>query len=105
MQVDTLNNKDKSIVLEEPIVVVCAADDKYAMPLAVVARSALENLKSDRKMILFVIDGGITTFNKRKILRSLDSSRCEVTFIPKPDYWIGKIEEVFRYLRAEGTPE
>ncbi len=105
MTVEILANEDKSIVLEEPIVVVCAADDKYAMPLAVVARSALENLKSDRKMILFVIDGGITTFNKRKILQSLDSSRCEVTFIPKPDYWIGTIEEVFRYLRAESTPE
>lgn len=44
---------------DDPIVVVCAADNNYAMPLSVTIRSALENLGSDRHLLLFVIDGGI----------------------------------------------
>ena len=51
-------------VNDELIVVVCAADDNYAMPLAVTVRSALVNLKSQRKILLFIIDGGIKNHNK-----------------------------------------
>jgi lipopolysaccharide biosynthesis glycosyltransferase len=65
----------------EPIVVVCAADDRYSMPLAVTIRSALEHLRADRQMMLFILDGGIETPNKQKILQSLSSEQCEVTFI------------------------
>ena len=69
----------------EPIVVVCAADNNYAMQLAVTGRSALANLKGDRKIFLFIIDGGIKNHNKQKILKSLDSEKCEVKFISNPD--------------------
>jgi lipopolysaccharide biosynthesis glycosyltransferase len=83
-----------------PIVVVCAADNLYAMPLAVAARSALENLNPQRDMTLFIIDGGISLHNRRKILASLDSKRCRVQFIPKPDDLLGKIQ-VLRYFETE----
>lgn len=106
MHANTLTHKDELISLNcKPIVVVCAADDKYSMPLAVVARSALENLKRDRKMHLFVIDGGITDSNKHKIMRSLDLNRCQVEFLPQPDDWIETIREALNYLKEKTSAE
>jgi lipopolysaccharide biosynthesis glycosyltransferase len=62
-------------------IVVCAADNNYAMQLAVVAKSALEHLQRDRTLLLYVIDGGITGSSKQKILRSIDPQRCVVTWL------------------------
>lgn len=89
------------ILQRDPIVLVCAADDKYAMPLAVTVRSALANLASYRKILLFIIDGGITNQNKRKILRSLSSEQCEVKWIPKPAETIH--DEVVQVNTAEAA--
>jgi len=55
----------------ESIVVVCAADDGYSMPLSVTVRSLLENLGADQRVDLYIIDGGISDRNKQKILNSL----------------------------------
>lgn len=68
----------------DPIVVVCSADDNYAMPLAITIRSVLENLAPDRRMLLFIIDVGIESSNRNRILKSLKSDRCEIQWIPKP---------------------
>ena len=62
-------------------IVVCAADNNYAMQLAVVLRSALDHLNSDRTLQVFVIDGGITERNKQKILRSINTQRCILTWL------------------------
>jgi lipopolysaccharide biosynthesis glycosyltransferase len=70
---------------DESIVVVCAADNNYAMPLAVTMRSAIENLNKNCKIIFYVIDGGITDFNKQKVLKSLNPEECDVKFIQIPD--------------------
>ena len=73
-------NKENLLIPEthESIVVVCAADDAYAMSLAVVIRSAIENFKSDdRQIIFFVIDGGIKQKNKNKILQSINSNNLK----------------------------
>lgn len=53
MPLDNLNIEIKleSTVENDPIVVVCAADNNYAMPLAVTVRSAILNLKSKRKIL------------------------------------------------------
>lgn len=91
---------DKSITNESAvttldsnsIVVVCAADNRYAMQVAVTIRSILENLNGTRKLTQFIIDGGIKEHNKRKILRGIDPKRCEIKWIPKPDALLGKIE-------------
>jgi len=85
------------------IVVVCAADDRYSMPLAVVARSALDNLSYDYKIRLFVIDGGITNTNKAKIVSSIDGNRCQIEFIPRPDNWLAAIRDILNYL-SKSTP-
>lgn len=104
--VDSLNSEKKSepVLESEPIVVVCSADDKYAMQLAVTGCSVLMNLKSDRKMLLYVIDGGIKNRNKQKVLKSLASEKCEVKFLPKPDSLLGDdIEEINKRLGPEGN--
>jgi len=68
------------------VAVVCCADDDYSMPLAVMARSILENLHKDHQLLFFIIDGGIRNYNRLKILASLHSSQCEVQFISKPSF-------------------
>ena len=74
------------------ISVVCAADDNYAMPLAVMARSILANLAEDKKLLLFVIDGGIEEHNKQKIVNSLDPNRCDVKWLhPQTDELLKKV--------------
>ncbi|GAA6623447.1 glycosyltransferase family 8 protein [Scytonema sp. NUACC26] len=68
----------------QPIVLICAADNNYAMPLAVTVCSAVANLKNNREIALFILDGGISEFNKRKITKSLNSSQVSISWI-KPD--------------------
>lgn len=65
----------------QPIILVCAADNNYAMPLAVTVRSALANLKSNRKIGLFILDGGISKSNKNKITKSLQSEKLDISWI------------------------
>ncbi|GBO51719.1 glycosyl transferase, family 8 [Pseudanabaena sp. lw0831] len=88
---------------KEPIVVTCAADDNYMMPLAVTIRSALENLGKDRRILLFIIDGDIKERSKQRFLRSINLERCEVRWIPKPDKIIN--EDVIPTSITSGLPE
>jgi lipopolysaccharide biosynthesis glycosyltransferase len=69
----------------QSIVIVCAADNNYAMPLAVTVRSALANLKSDRKVVLFILDGGISSANREKIIRSLNSDQINIHWVKQDD--------------------
>ncbi|PSN13647.1 glycosyltransferase family 8 protein [filamentous cyanobacterium CCT1] len=66
---------------QEPIVVACAADNFFSMPLAVTAFSSFKNLDPNRQLILFVLDGGISAANKKKLLQTLNSSRVNVRWI------------------------
>ena len=60
-----MQNSDRK---KEDVVVVSASDNGYAMPLAVTIRSALANLAPDRRMRLYILDGGIDETNKRPLL-------------------------------------
>lgn len=96
-------SKPGTVQAIEPIVVVCSADNNYAMQVAVTGRSAIANLKDDRKIILFIIDGGIKEHNKQKILASLQSERCEVKFLSIPDTLLGSdIEAINQSLGPSG---
>ena len=79
------------------IPVVCAADDKYAMPVAVMARSILSNLDSSQSLLLFVIDGGIEEHNKQKILKSLEHTQCTIEWL-KPSNDLLKNLKLTRYF-------
>ena len=83
--------------------VVLAADNSYAMPLAVTARSIIENLKDNRKIKLFIIDGGIKKHNKDKISRSLENGKCVIEWLPRPDRLLGNFE-VLNQFTIENIP-
>ena len=87
----TLEDSDMIDSIRDSIVVVCAVDNNYAMPLAATMRSVIENLKGERRLALFIIDGGIKENNKRKILKSLSSEKCEVNWISNPVKLLGEV--------------
>lgn len=77
---------------QDTVALVCCADNNYAMPLAVMVRSACENLSHQYKLLVFVIDGGIQAANKKRIWASVDPTRCDIRFIAKPDDLIKDFE-------------
>ncbi len=105
MHVESLDRQDevRAVLERQQIVVVCSADDNYAMPLAVTLRSAIDNLKDNCKILLYVIDGGIQAINKQKILKSLDLEKCEVEFLQIPkSVAIEEIEAINKTLGPDG---
>lgn len=71
------------------ITVVTMADQAYAMPLAVMVRSLLDNLGSVRRARIVVVDGGIEEREKERLRDSWKGSggwsRAVVEFVA-PDY-------------------
>lgn len=65
-----------------PIVVVTAADDRYAMPLAAMGRSLFAHLPAGRRLHLYVIADRLGEESRRRILASWDLSSVEVSWLP-----------------------
>jgi len=63
------------------IVVVSGADERYAMPLAVTIRSALDRLQADQHMRLFILDGGISDQSKQRLTQTWSSPRLSLTWL------------------------
>lgn len=61
--------------------VVLAADENYAMPLAATVRSALDNLTGDRRLRLYLLDGGVRDSTKRRLELSWPAGRFDATWI------------------------
>jgi lipopolysaccharide biosynthesis glycosyltransferase len=64
----------------DPIVVL-AADDNFAMPLAATVRSALENLSPERTLQLYVLDGGLSDATKERLIRSWPAGRFQIAWV------------------------
>jgi lipopolysaccharide biosynthesis glycosyltransferase len=64
--------------------VACAVDDRFAMPLAVTLRSALESLSVPHRLEVYVLDGGIRAPNRERLARTLDSPRATLRFLTPP---------------------
>jgi lipopolysaccharide biosynthesis glycosyltransferase len=62
------------------------------MPLAVTVRSALANLKSNRKIGLFILDGGISKSNKKKIIKSLELEKIDISWIQIDDTELNNLQ-------------
>jgi lipopolysaccharide biosynthesis glycosyltransferase len=77
------NHPGTTRVAEDPVVV-CAADNGFVMPLAVAVRSVVTNLDPRRKLTLFVLDGGISGENRRRLEQSWEMDRLVVHWI-RPD--------------------
>lgn len=93
-----------SIPTERDVVVVSATDDGYAMPLAVTIRSALDHLAADRRMWLYVLDGGLGRENICRLQRSWNDPRLTVEWISADieqvgDLFVSYQVNVVTYLR------
>lgn len=55
----------------EPVVVACASDSRYALPLAVMLRSLLEHLAPERRLEVYAVDDAIDAPLKARVERSL----------------------------------
>ncbi len=71
----------KLSVHDDPIQIVSAADNNYAMTLAVALFSILKNLNQKQKVVFFILDGGIRKDTLDKIKRMLESPRSKVNII------------------------
>ena len=71
----------RSAARDRDPVVVLAVDDNFAMPLATTVRSVLDNLASDRKLRVFVLDGGIEAATKERLLRSWPVDRFDIEWL------------------------
>ncbi len=97
----------------KPIDVVCAADEAFALPLAVTVRSVLSNLCPTRRMRLFVLDGGLSDTSKDRLLASWRFRPLEVHWIsPDVDLVAGlqisrhvNLVTYFRLLMPWAVPE
>ena len=67
--------------MNDSIILVCAADDNYSMPLAATTRSVVAQMKNPQKLSLYIIDGGISRVNKERIIENLKSAQVKITWI------------------------
>ena len=71
----------KASTAEESVVVVTAADANYALPLAVMGRSLIDHLQPGRRLILYILDGGMRARERRAVSSSWDLERTEVRWV------------------------
>jgi lipopolysaccharide biosynthesis glycosyltransferase len=65
-------------------VVVCSATDGFVPGLAVMVRSLIDNLREDRQLNLFILDGGIRSAHKQKVVDSWALDRVQIEWIRPP---------------------
>ena len=59
--------------------IAAGADNRFAMPMAVTLYSALANLEHGTDVSLYVLDGGISPENKRRLAEVLNVDHVELT--------------------------
>lgn len=64
-----------------PIVVACAADEAFTMPLAVLVRSILHHLRLSHHLDLYIVDMGIQPQTKERLVRSWPADRLDIHWI------------------------
>jgi lipopolysaccharide biosynthesis glycosyltransferase len=62
-------------------VIVCAADNRYAMPLAVMLRSLSDHAASVQHVLVYVLDGGISARNWKRVERSVAGGKLSIQWI------------------------
>lgn len=72
---------DVENIMDNRILVVSAADENYAMPLAVTVRSALDTLAPGRRVHWFIVDGGLSFQTRERLERSWTDARMQWTWV------------------------
>ena len=62
-------------------VVVCGADEAFAMPLAATIASAIANLGKNRRLSIFVLDGGLSEASAAKVVSLGQSGRAAIEIL------------------------
>lgn len=68
-------------VTRDPVVVVCAIDPRYVLPLAVMLRSVAEHMRDDREITCYVIHAGVSQADRERVCETLPQSHFEVRWI------------------------
>ena len=82
-EIPVLNRSQKISMgsTREPIAVVTAADENYALPLAVTVRSTIRSLSRADRLDLYVIDGGISDASRHRLQSSWLDSRVQIHWL------------------------
>lgn len=67
--------------MHQEVVAATAADENYVVPLAATVRSAIDSLGPDRYLRLFVLDGGICSESRGKLMQSWADPRVRIEWI------------------------
>lgn len=63
------------------VVVACAADEEYAMPLAVMLASLSDRVDPARRVLAYVLDGGLTSESRAGLAGSLQRDTVELHWV------------------------
>jgi len=66
---------------DERVVVACAADEEYAMPLAAMLASLSERIDPARAVSVYVLDGGLTAESRGRLAQSLQKDTVELCWV------------------------
>ena len=66
----------------DPIVIVCATDSRYVLPLAVMLRSVAEHLRDDRRVTCYVLYAGVSQGDRDRVCETLPRGQLDVKWIP-----------------------
>jgi lipopolysaccharide biosynthesis glycosyltransferase len=69
---------------DDPVTIVSAADDNYAMPLAVTIRSAIDRIASGRTLHVAILDGGLSIESKERLLWSWNAPNVSIRWLEPP---------------------
>jgi lipopolysaccharide biosynthesis glycosyltransferase len=62
-------------------VIACSADERYAMPLAVMLKSLELNLRETPRVRIMILDGGLTRKTRERVVRVLNTGRLDITWL------------------------
>lgn len=68
----------------EPIEVVSAADEAYALPLAVTIRSLLDALEKDQPIRIWILDGGLSERSRQRLADSWHRPQTTLQWLAPP---------------------
>src|SRR4051812_29167425 len=66
------------------VALACAADARYVMPLAVMVRSVIANLRAGAAVSVYVADGGVPRFEKERLTGFFHSQNVEPIWLDPP---------------------
>jgi lipopolysaccharide biosynthesis glycosyltransferase len=78
------NRAPRAAPLAEPVVLVAAADENYALPLAVTIRSAIDSLRPGQALEVNILDGGIHDSTKERLARSWSAPHVATRWLAPP---------------------